>query len=338
MEPERIISHQTAWNIKMHRDDFQLISTPQVVSAKVFSKFYHNLISQGTYGTVHSTCPPSEKACPYVMKVISFEKDSDRIEIFKNEAHISSAMGKHSVGPRVHKTYQSKVDDDPSKKFGVIMMDRLDLSFKKFIRDIYPTLSPTLQEQFIDVLWQKIQRMHSQGIWHNDLLSRNIMIKEVQPNVYEPFIIDFGASYKWRKGSLPLILRLADGLSLIFGHPDLEDIKNWSHPPVEYHCGLSHLDIPTLAQQFMDKMESALIQQFGKEEYFKVYPQAFRSRIDILGHQPFQRSGIYEFEVLSALIQKDGASQAILYQVNMWGASWFRLSQTPEAFRIAFKS
>jgi len=170
------------------------------------------LIIEGAYGKLYET-----NRKKIVAKVISVQNVSE----FFYECKMSQIASNNDFGPKIYFYYYS-----PWHKKGVILMDE----WMGDITDIILTYDDAKE------LLKIIKKMHSVGIFHHDLYSRNILYRNNRKTKEKEFsIIDYGMSFLLKETPLsfsdegenlvPQKLQLCDIISLLYGKYDSKALR-----------------------------------------------------------------------------------------------------------------
>ena len=219
------------------------ISKPVRTSCLIYEPFRvsEHLLGKGSYGHVLIACKENSlnitniENCKYVAKIVTFNfsryESNYVFNLFFAESIITKFAGDKGFGIPVKgyslcdpkpdflrpsfsslfKNEDEDEDDDQNIK-GVVVMDRYD-------NDLETDQSHMSFEDF-QSLFEKIKIMHSYGILHRDLFTRNIMYK-ITNGKKDIRIIDFGLSIPLEK-EIPGIFKAIDYLRLISGIENLE--------------------------------------------------------------------------------------------------------------------
>lgn len=173
-----------------------------------------DVIEKGGYGSIYAVTHDFFRQNKYVAKIV----DVTNLQQFQLECVMCVRAGKMSYGPIVHAYFHC-----PQKEKGVIIMDRWkgDMDKKEFHHNEL--------EDLLDV----VQKMHNDGIFHNDLYTRNILYRThpTKTDRLEFCVADYGLAFHL-KTEVPSVLRAADLASLVYGLYDTTriDILDGIHP------------------------------------------------------------------------------------------------------------
>lgn len=162
-------------------------------------------IGSGTYGTAYRACKFDAKTrrqdCQgSVVKVVRIQRTADHMQ---NLAQLRNVAHEVAVGVRAGvKGYGPFIDWATLCNHGneaVISMERMSGPIRK----------PVDLGRLLTV----VNRMHADGVFHQDLFKRNVMMKG---NEYK--IIDYGMAFFLGPGRVSNLLRACDVMGLVFGH------------------------------------------------------------------------------------------------------------------------
>ena len=182
-----------------------------------------DIIGKGKWGNVYDFCDDEIGKCENIVKIVSLApqmnqeliqakylyldheitanryndlienaKLDQRVNHFKQEVTISRIASDLGVGPQVFDWF---ICDDVLQEpeggqlisLGFIIMEKLDISLNQWLDD------NELPTDMIELLYQKVEKMHQAGITHGDLHLDNIMLRLDQNNQpIDIFLIDFG--------------------------------------------------------------------------------------------------------------------------------------------------
>lgn len=162
---------------------------------------------EGTYGHVYEACE-NETDCKFIAKEILFYEDPNDAmyedkwfhNLFVAECMITEFAGTHGFGVPV----QSYFLCDRGRK-GVMIQDKFDGTL-----DRLKSLTVEDGVQLIHML----KKMHTAGIFHNDLFAKNVMYKNIQADNRAIRFIDFGLSVAFAN-MVPAPLRAVDYITLM---------------------------------------------------------------------------------------------------------------------------
>lgn len=106
---------------------------------------------------------------------------------FEREADLARRAAEMGIAPAFYSVV-SCCSADTGVCYAIIVMEALDITLGDWLRSP-AAYSLEKRERMRDAVAAKLRRMHRAGIFHNDLHSDNIMIRE---KTGEPFIIDWG--------------------------------------------------------------------------------------------------------------------------------------------------
>lgn len=170
----------------------------------------------GVFGSAYVACVGESTAnCNFIGKRIIFSGYLARAGLnvsslpgsFAREVYMAKKAGELGIGPRIHAAYYCN-----RRAQGIIIMDKV-----------------AVNEESCNVSWdgeiryklrEKVLRMHENGILHQDLAARNVLIDRDDM----PWIIDFG-------------------LALELGTPIPESLR-------AYDIASLYYELPTMGQQF----------------------------------------------------------------------------------------
>lgn len=195
-----------------------------------------------------------EKKRKYIGKGFNFrpQVDSETEARYSNRAHLLlKEAGSDVMIPWVHRIIELKrgdknYDTDPryywEEDVNLLMMEKVHgENIEKIIleADEKKIITKINFENFSKKLREAVDLFHAHGLYHNDLSTRNIMVREDG----EPSIIDFGAGYHGFEGQ-PNQQMYEENLK------DLEKTLNWLR---------KYLDNPEKTtdelQEYLDKLE-----------------------------------------------------------------------------------
>lgn len=215
----KMLSKETVRTLSLYEQEVKYASggtsKPRVVyqpfekvpSCEKTLKKYHIRVGQtklgeGSYGSVWEACTPA--TCSVVAKRIEIPATMSYIQSFWFEVLVGRRAGRLKYGPRIHRAFTCP-SDRRGYITGYIIMQKVGKSLYDHIGAVdWHALSDT------------IQLMHDDGVYHQDLFSRNICLKR-KGNGY--YIIDWGAAIKYDPGQLPNLMIAADWAGLMYGMP-----------------------------------------------------------------------------------------------------------------------
>jgi hypothetical protein len=169
--------------------------------------------------------------CQYAMKTILINDIHDNYNSFKNESQIAKRASDKGYGPKIDDNFadfNGCTDKENTK--GVIIMELYDGSLYNLIESI-PYLNKKENgskkgnanillknniKNGLIILIEKINKMHDDGIFHQDLYTKNCLYKKNKDNSYDMTPMDFGVSISFGKSLSPL-LRAVDYATLLYG-------------------------------------------------------------------------------------------------------------------------
>ena len=142
------------------------------------------MIGEGGWGTVSKACLKDD--CNYAVKLINLSTRNSSKD-FKRESELGKKMSQAGLGPKFYDYWHC---DD----VGFIITDRWDSELSK---------SAVLSNKLLKKLWQQIEKMHSIGLVHGDLLPKNILVKlNKNQHITDITMADFGVMdtvNEWKK-------------------------------------------------------------------------------------------------------------------------------------------
>ena len=106
------------------------------------------------------------------------------------ELQISTLMGKHNLGPEIYDSFLCKTIDangETVTKVYIIMSHMNRGGLRDFSQE------NLVNDDFLESLKNKIQKMHDLNILHQDLHIANVLVNE-ESGIFVPYIADFGLS------------------------------------------------------------------------------------------------------------------------------------------------
>ena len=106
------------------------------------------------------------------------------------ELQISTLMGKHNLGPEIYDSFLCKTIDangETVTKVYIIMSHMNRGGLRDFSQE------NLVNDDFLESLKNKIQKMHDLNILHQDLHMANVLVNE-ESGIFVPYIADFGLS------------------------------------------------------------------------------------------------------------------------------------------------
>lgn len=149
--------------------------------------FVKNAVGSGSYGKVYRL-GTRKGLVPKVVKVVSLAKRYDikhTLRAWRREVEWATVAGDAGVGPRVHDCYVCMHEGEPH---GFMVMDFVDGTTLEEYRQ---TASPANVLKAERNLEAKIATLHTKGIAHADLHSRNVMVINTGKTV-DVLIVDYG--------------------------------------------------------------------------------------------------------------------------------------------------
>lgn len=191
---------------------FKIVLKPDCYNSGRVQARIDELVGSGTYGKVYAACDST--SCKYVMKMVKIS-DKASLKNFQLEASITVRASKKGFGPKVI----GKPFICNKKRTGVIVMDRWD-----------GPLGKQISYRELGKLLKLVDRMHKEGIFHQDLFNRQILVKGeyTGPKSDRKMCIsDYGMAFPFKGTTrLPNFLRACDIMGLVFGHYS-ERNPNW---------------------------------------------------------------------------------------------------------------
>jgi tRNA A-37 threonylcarbamoyl transferase component Bud32 len=142
------------------------------------------IIGEGGWGTVSKACLKDN--CNYAVKLIDLPTRNSWKD-FKRESELAKRMSKAGLGPKFYDYWHCD-------HVGFIITDRWDSELSK---------SAVLSKKQLEKLWQQIEKIHSMGLVHGDLLPNNILVKVNKKNqITDITMSDFGVMdtvNEWKK-------------------------------------------------------------------------------------------------------------------------------------------
>lgn len=159
-------------------------------------------IAEGAYGKVYDAC--RGKDCShFVAKEILFSEDLPKKWYHRHfiaESLMTQFGGRRGFAVPL---YDYFICDGGRR--GVMLMEKYDGDLIEFARS-------ELNSQHVTVLLRKIQTMHTSGIWHGDLYTKNVVYKKGKNDIDFRFI-DFGLAIPFG-GPVPAEARAVDYVTL----------------------------------------------------------------------------------------------------------------------------
>lgn len=155
----------------------------------------------GTYANTYRTYLKNDRSQQFATKVQEFRKDADR-RAFRIECLMATRASAKGYGVKVYDYYISE-------KKGLLVMALGTVSNNQITRND--------MENMLSV----IQKMHIDGVWHQDLFQRN-MLRVDQTDQWS--IIDFGMAIPFEL-PVPELLRAVDYIGLFYGHAYIKDMS-----------------------------------------------------------------------------------------------------------------
>ena len=139
-------------------------------------------LGTGMYGTSYLASNGQHK---YAIKIQSINPEIN----LDAEVNISKKMGELGIGPKIYDSYYCNYNGD--NKVFIVQEYINGGTLKSWLND-----GNKLTPQLIKNIHEKINKMHTNGYYHGDIHSENILLKLNKSNKKEPeiFIIDFGLS------------------------------------------------------------------------------------------------------------------------------------------------
>lgn len=157
-------------------------------------------LGAGAYGSAYTLCSKNEEEpCEKIVKVqrIGIKSGIKRTTFelhmsnFKREVKLNSIASDLGVSPRLHGSFTCH--NSNGEYYGVIIMDRWDMTLGKYFR----TFNTGLSDDMLKRLDQKVDALHTSGVYHGDLHNENVVVRlsKTQPGVVtDVALIDFGWS------------------------------------------------------------------------------------------------------------------------------------------------
>lgn len=196
---------------------------------------------KGTYGSIHDICTDATFSnCPYVAKVIKFRYPCEP-SIFFVEQAIAKRASDLGYGPEVMDSFYCK-----QKSRGTII-------YRKYAGNITEL---KMTSRRLKNLLKKVQLMHDDGIFHQDLFTKNILYRKTSHGNTEFRITDFGISIPFER-AVPSVLKACDLVTLLYGWFFDE---RWSLVPAYTNTDLSINEVFQYATKYvsLDDLTTAI--------------------------------------------------------------------------------
>jgi predicted Ser/Thr protein kinase len=172
-------------------------------------------IGSGNNGAVYEMCS-SYTNCPYVVKVVNFQNNVTRRELFELEVKTAKFAGLRGFGPEVIDSFICDPVDASAHAKGVIVMKRI--RGETLRKSMGNASSQVHRNELFDSALDAITLMHDAGVFHQDLHCDNIMVEDDERyEVGKCWIIDFNTAFVFNV-PLNLNLRYHDLCYLIESH------------------------------------------------------------------------------------------------------------------------
>ena len=145
-------------------------------------------IGSGEYGSIYKL---DDKTC---IKFINITQTLNNLKYvdFLKEVNMSTIAGSIGVAPKIYDTYVC-INDEDSTCYGIIYMEFIQgITLTNYLDKIH---SQNNKNKLRKLLEEKIIKLHTAGIMHNDLHSDNVMvILDSNDQLKDIKMIDFGFS------------------------------------------------------------------------------------------------------------------------------------------------
>lgn len=212
-------------------------------------------MAAGANGQIYNVCKKTDSECPncildendkckYVMKVIALDESLTE-RSFYLETIIASRAGVKGYGPEVF-----SVEYPNNDEVGKVVVKQWSSSLES-----YPIPNILMLQNIFDIT----DKMHDDGIWHQDYYGKNMLVDKVSNKVVAN---DFGLSIPFEK--VPTILKAIDFVGLIYGR---KHNNKW----------VSNLELQTETQRKFIQVE--LKMRFTEEQL----NQAIQAKVNPIG-------------------------------------------------------
>jgi len=185
-------------------DNIKQSTTPEdKYNCLQYQNYYTNRqpFAAGTYGSIHDVCKDAAlQECPYVAKVIHFRDNCSHQSFFVEQA-ISKRASDKGYGVPVLDSFFCN-----DRETGVIIYEKFDNDLVNF------AITPA----HLSSLLEKVHDMHDDGIFHQDLFTKNVLYKKHADNTIDIRITDFGLSIPVET-KLDAVLRACDLVTILYG-------------------------------------------------------------------------------------------------------------------------
>jgi hypothetical protein len=197
--------------VRNHQSD-ELVEAFQQCSDVV--RFLAGRMARGS--PTYAACVQQNTDCRYVAKIVALAGDKD-----ERSFRVESAIAQHASDFKYGVPVVNKIlceGGGQHATYGILIMERFEQTLEDRLN------AKTLTPGAINALLVCLKRMHSAGIWHNDLHVKNIMFQGDDVR-----IIDFGNAYPFFK-EVPLLVKMLDVITWLDDFPKFpipSDFTTW---------------------------------------------------------------------------------------------------------------
>ena len=175
-------------------------SRKDCISSDIFYIIKNNLpenyvikdcLGQGAFGSVLLICDKNKPSDCKALKVVKIKK-RQQLTDFLDEIKYGRLFFKYGLGPEIFDTLL--LNRPNGKKLGIIVMEKIDMTLEKYLRDEKPR---HILDRIVNWIQNFINEMCKHNLVHGDLHFDNIGLKLTKDGKMRPLLIDFGYSTKF---------------------------------------------------------------------------------------------------------------------------------------------
>ena len=194
---DKSISPLEKSKIKINPMNILKKSRKDCISSEIFYIIKNNLpdnyvikdcLGQGAFGSVLLICDKNKPSDCKALKVVKI-KTREKLKDFLDEIKYGRLFSNYGLGPEIFDTLL--LNRPNGKKLGIIVMEKIDMTLEKFLRD--EQRRDTL-DRIINWIQHYVNQMCKYNLVHGDLHFDNIGLKLTKDGKMRPLLIDFGYS------------------------------------------------------------------------------------------------------------------------------------------------